>query len=217
MCSTQARLMQEVNNIVEVFRKNEYPEWLIANERKKFMSENRNVTTSSEDSEKDFKCILVFPYIGKESVKLAKRIKRIFSDTFIRADVMVAYRNHKIGSYFGLKDKTPDLFSTNLVYEFRCSEDRDGSYIGTTTRHLWKRLQEHMDPKKESAIQSHLADCPKCCEVPDLSHLVKVRKRCTTPREAEIAESILITNERPILNKQLGTAQGRPYVLNVFK
>ena len=160
---------------------------------------------------------MVFPYIGKESTKFAKRIKHIFSKKFVDIDFLIAFRNFKIGTYFGLKEKTPDLFCTNLVYDFRCSGDRAVSYIGTTSRHLWKRLEEHLDPKKESAIQSHLSACHKCCNSGDLSSLVTVRKYCFCPREAEIAESIIITNEKPLLNKQLGASEGRSYLLKIFK
>ena len=218
VCSSQARLIKEVQNIVEQFRQNEYPEWLVARERDKFIKAERNTnkTSAEENPENEVNCVLIFPFIGNESIKLAKRVQKIFSDTF-RINVRVAYRNFKVGNYFGLKDQTPDLFASNLVYQFRCSEVGDVSYIGTTTRHLWKRLDEHLNPRSNSAIQAHLAECDKCCQVPDLSQLVTVRKRCASPREAEIAESMLITEEIPTLNKRLGASHGRSFMLNVFK
>ena len=142
--------------------KNNYPDWLVEKEKEKFLKgDSKDVTSKEQKSDKDFNCVLVFPFIGKESVKLGKEIKRIFSEAFPRFDVLIAYRNFKMGTYFGLK--APALFSSNLVYDFRCSEDGEVSYIGTTTRHLWKRIEEHLDPKKYSAIQAHLAECDKCC------------------------------------------------------
>ena len=198
--------------------KNNYPDWLVEKEKEKFLKgDSKDVTSKEQKSDKDFNCVLVFPFIGKKSVKLGKEIKRIFSEAFPRFDVLIAYRNFKVGTYFGLKATTPALFSSNLVYDFRCSEDGEVSYIGTTTRHLWKRIEEHLDPKKYSAIKARLAECDKCCEVKDLYHLVKVRKRCFSPREAKIAESMIIADEKPSLNKQKGAAQGRSFLLNIFK
>ena len=189
---------------------------MVNREKEKFIYGTRRPSIEETDN-KEHCCVLVFPFIGKESIKFAKRIKQLFSLKFPKVDIMVAYRNFKIGSYFQLKDQTPDLFSTNLVYEFKCSEDGDVSYIGTTGRHLWRRLQEHLDPRKESAIQTHLAGCNMCCDFKDLSQCVTVRKNCFSAKEAEIAESILITNEKPTLNKQLGASQGRSYLLQIYK
>ena len=217
VCSSQIRLLQEINNIVDVFRKNGYPTWLINREKEKFLNGSKHEFGNDVTDNKDIKCVMVFPYIGKESIKFAKRIKCIFSRKFVNIDFMIAYRNFKVGSYFGLKERTPDLFSTNLVYQFQCSEDGDVSYIGTTSRHLWKRLQEHFDPKKESAIQAHLSVCNKCCNENNLCNLVTVRKYCFTQREAEIAESMFITNEKPSLNKQMGASEGRSYLLKIYK
>ena len=38
VCSSQIRLLQEINNIVDVFRKNGYPTWLINREKEKFLN-----------------------------------------------------------------------------------------------------------------------------------------------------------------------------------
>ena len=103
VCSSKFLLMKELNNITERFKMNGYPEWFVLREKDKFLNENKKkITPDEEGSEKAKTCILVFPFIGKDSVKLAQRMRKIFENTF-GIDVKVAYRNFKVGNYFGIK------------------------------------------------------------------------------------------------------------------
>ena len=130
---------------------------------------------------------------------------------------MNAVKKTKVGEYFTLKDCTPSLFSSNVVYRFRCSVDGDTSYIGVTTRQLFERIAEHRNPKRPSAVQSHLEMCNDCCNVPNFSRLFNILKRCKTQREARAMEVILISEYRPSLNIQLGEYRGQSFLLKVFK
>ena len=85
-----------------------------------------------------------------------KRLIKIFqNDLGVR--LRTVYNIFKVGQYFGLKDKMPWQLAPNVMHEFKCSVDRDITYIGMSTRQLLSRVAEHFDPKKHSTVQSHVA------------------------------------------------------------
>ena len=160
--------------------------------------------------------MLTLPYVGRDTVRLGKRLKSCFNRLF-SVELKIVYKNTKVGDYFTLKDRTPSLFASNVVYRFRCSVDGDTSYIGVTTRQLFERIAEHRDPKRLSAVQSHLAICEDCCNVPNFSRLFSVMKRCRTQREARAMEVMLISEYHPSLNIQLGECRGQSFLLKVYR
>ena len=152
----------------------------------------RRVESQREQDLNDWYCTMTLPYIGKDSTKFAKRLRSIFSETF-NVMVKISYRNCTVGDYFGLKDRTPKLFSPNVVYKFQCFDDETVSYIGTTSRQLWVRIKEHLNPKSDSAVQSHYALCKGCQKHSDWVSQFSVLKACRSGKEAEIVESMLIS------------------------
>ena len=129
----------------------------------------------------------------------------------------VVYTNFKIGQYFILKDRTPWKFAANVVYKFECSVDRAVTYIGMTTRPLVIRAGEHFDPRKLSAVQSHVATCNGCANAGNFLDNFRVLRKCNSDAETEVCEALLIQQQCPPLNKQLGATNGCSFVINVFK
>jgi hypothetical protein len=156
------------------------------------------------------------PYIGVESEKFGKMLRKILERRFTEK-VKVVYQNFKIGRYFGLKERTPWLYSGNVVYKFVCSGDGETSYIGMTTRQLFVRVAEHFDPAKKSAVQDHVAGCRSCQMMKNPADGFTRCRICTDPKETEVIEAMLIQSSRPTLNKQLGKFNGCSFVLNIFK
>ena len=214
VCSSVSLFSKEVDNISRLFKKNGYPEWFFNKEKEAFMN-GQNIKSQKEQDSNDWYCTMTLPYIGKDSTKLAKRLKSIFSETF-GVVVKISYRNCTVGDYFGLKDKTPKLFSSNVVYKFQCFEDETVSYIGTTSRQLWARIKEHLDPKLDSAVQSHVAMCKGCLSHSSLVPRFSLLKVCKSRKEAEIIESMRISELKPVLNKQVLT-DGKSFLLQIFK
>ena len=214
VCSSPSLLSEEVDKISKLFKKNGYPEWFFNKEKENFMNGTNNKPQKEPDS-KDWYCALTLPYIGSDSVKLARRLKSIFSETF-GVVVKISYRNCTVGDYFGLKDKTPKLFSSNVVYKFQCFEDETVAYIGTTSRQLWVRIKEHLSPRFDSAVQSHVAICKGCQNQPSLVPRFSLLKVCREKKEAEIIEPRQISECKPILNKQILT-NGKSFLLQIFK
>ena len=223
ICSSNDLLCKELEKISNIFFKNGYPDWFVRRERDKFVRgmdgrTDGKETNSNETVEKTegWKNFLTLPYIGKDTVKFGKRLKKSFMETF-SVDLKIAYKNFKVGEYFPLKDQTPPLFAPNVVYRFQCSVDGGTSYIGVTTRQLHARIAEHLNPRQKSAVQSHMARCKPCCNVPSFAKQFDVLKRCRSEREAQAMEVMLITKLNPSLNIQLGKYRGQSFLLKVFR
>ena len=213
ICSSSRLLNDEFRKIADIFHKNGYPEWFVRRAKEQFLRGNDKV---GENKVVDWKHILTLPYIGKDTIRFGKRLKKSFLNAF-SMDINIVYKNCKVGEYFSLKDQTPPLFAPNVVYKFQCSVDGGTSYIGVTTRQLCARIVEHLNPKQQSAVQAHLAHCNPCCDLPVISRQFSVLKRCRSEREAQAMEVLLITKHNPSLNIQLGKQRGQSFLMKVYK
>ncbi len=83
-----------------------------------------------------------------------------------------------VEDYFSLKDQTSPLFAPNVVYKFQCSVDGGSLYIEVTTQQLCARVEKHLNPRHQLAVQLHLLQCKSCCDVLHLSKLFMVLKQC---------------------------------------
>ena len=110
-----------------------------------------------------------------------------------QVSVRAAYKTVKVSSYFSLKDKCSDLFRSNVVYRFTCSDDKNSSYIGETKRHLFERIVEHCLKKtSESAIFDHLYQCDVCQNVKNIANSFEIIQHCDW-YDVLSCEALLIT------------------------
>ena len=72
----------------------------------------------------------------------------------------IVYSTNKVSYYTNMKDRTPLMMKSGVVYNFTCPGCK-ASYIGKTDRNLHERCLEHATPKSNSAIQDHLNSCPE--------------------------------------------------------
>ena len=126
-------------------------------------------------------------------------------------DITTTFSPTKVRSYFSLKDSTPVLLKSGVVYRFSCQIDPGISYIGRTSRHLFKRIHEH----KKSGLQiaSHLQNCSKCkdCVQPSFT----VVDQSTSAITLNILEALHINEKSPSLNKQVHNS-GASFLLKIF-
>ena len=75
------------------------------------------------------------------------------------------------------------------------------SYIGETSRQIFRQITDHCGTNKNSATFEHIFNC-KPCQNSDIIKNFKVLKRC---KQSELysLESILIEEELPKLNTQI--------------
>ena len=156
----------------------------------------------SEDRTKEF---FTIPYFGKPSKHFQGCIRKELQN--YEVSITVAYRTTKVSSYFSLKSRCSELFQSNVIYKFNCSQDEKISYIGETRRQFFKRVEEHTTTDKQSAVFEHLYSCTDCQKVGNIVDCFKVIKSCNRYNIFTV-EAMMIDNNKPILNTQLGPEKG---------
>ena len=165
--------------------------------------------TSFPKSEKRVTTVVPIPYIGHHSILLAKRLKKLFKE--INIDICVTFSATKVKSYFSLKDRTVPLLKSGVVYKFSCSIVSNCSYIGRTSRHLFRRVEEHSKPP--SAVYKHLQKCTDCSH--SFSSKFRIMDSSSSSFQLQILEALHIKNSAPTLNKQLHNS-GSSFLLEIF-
>jgi len=126
------------------------------------------------------------PYIGNFSSLTQKRIK-----------LQIKYVAFSVR-------KTLFLVSFALVYivyKFSCA-GCNASYVGETTRHLARRVHEHLSRNKASHINKHLVKNEGCRAVCSKNSF-QILKSAPTNFQLKIKEVIYIQWENPSLNSQV--------------
>ena len=137
------------------------------------------------------------PYIGKTSVALKSKIKRLCQKYKIDMDVRLVFQSFKLRNMFGTKDRLP--LKSFVVYKFNCARC-EACYVGYTTRHLTTRIHEHLNDK-QSHIYKHLSSNPTCRSSCD-EHCFEIVDRANTDYELKIKEAFHIQSNRTTINKQ---------------
>ena len=95
------------------------------------------------------------PYIKekeKETIKVVHSVNKILPTD---CKLSVIFDTYKTRNIFPNKDKVSANLASNLVYKYQCWQC-DNCYIGETRRHLYTRIQEHLDGRpKDSEITKH--------------------------------------------------------------
>ena len=92
------------------------------------------------------------------------------------------------------------------------------TYIGKTKRHLFTRVEEHLDlnkPEKKSEVKTHIQGCVACRQRGiSLDNFTVIRK-FRNDYDCQINEALLIRKFKPKLNIQLFNS-GASFLLKVF-
>ena len=109
----------------------------------------------------------------------------------------------------------------NLIYSLQCNiclktcinninnDIKQGKYIGETSRHLIKRLNEHINAIKKnninsSAMAAHYSNFHSGVKIDDRTFSVKLLHKCIGFMDRKILEAYYIINYKPTLNKNTG-------------
>ena len=130
---------------------------------------------------------------------------------------MIFKANVRLRSLFRFKDRLPKFLQSGLVYRFECS-GCNATYYGKTKRHFKVRMCEHLGishltgkrktlhPGQSSAIFEHTLFCRGTPLFSDFDVLA----RDTNDFKLTLKESLLISRDKPLLNK---TIQSMPLEL----
>ena len=153
------------------------------------------------------------PYFGRASSKIQICVKNELREHGVK--VVSSYNTTSTGSYFNLKSSCSKFFKSNVVYKFTCSRDQRVSYIGETTRQLFKRIQEHKGSDKKSAVFDHLLNCRYCQNFSSVFDLFSILNSCRRNNIFSF-EALLIKKFKPSLNTQLGPGKGTKTSLALY-
>ena len=154
-----------LKNITKKFIKNSYPPTLIKDKiefiKKRNFTPNSNKTEYSKEIKQKPDCFHTFKltysnfnidYISRKIQKIIKNITPDFKVSFV-------YRSPKLSQIVlkHLKPKLDKYDQCAVVYQFDCPCGL--SYIGETARPLLKRVQEHNQRSRSTAIYNHTSTC----------------------------------------------------------
>ena len=217
ICSSVHLFYKEVAILKSMFIQNAYPAHFFDRVYQQFLKKLRDteVPNTSAVEEKSFKFNLKVPFIGKESIKFAKKISALMRDKF-DIDINVVYTTTQIGSFFRLKCKTPTPVLSRVVYKFACLGDQTDSYVGMTERHMATRVMDHLRKGSKTAVANHIKSCQSCSSSKLSINNFSIIQQCRTDRETKIYEALKITSLNPTINRQHHHNRGASFILNIF-
>ena len=192
--------LQEIKNIL---KKNSYPLPLInENIKKRLQTLHSNHSTKQKSQDVHY---FKLPFLGKQSDNLNKKISSLCKKYCKSVPIRIVFVSTKIRSFFSSKDSIPKSLMSNVVYKFQCARC-NSCYIGETTRHLEKRIVEHLRKDKTSAIYKHIHEDVDCFNYCDKS-CFSILDTAMTNFQLKVKEGMYIGWENPNLNKQVKYVQ----------
>ena len=189
-----------------------YPQSFIENFFKTFLDKLFIKSPEISTAEKNI-LILSLPYLGNISLQTRTKLKESFKGILNCCKLQIVFKSQrKLASGFRFKDRLPYDLMSGVVYEYMC-ESCKSSHYGETDRQLKVRCGEHIGisplssnkikPSKESAIRDHLLICNNVPTFDKFSILAHGNSRFVL----EIKESLLIKQDKPVLNKNISSAR----------
>ena len=197
--NTLAKFNDDVKNLFDIFKKNQYPESLISRVVHSYLD---SVQSSNDSKSATDISILYFklPFL-KLSKFTQRKISMLAKKYCKNLNIRLAFSSFKIKNLLTVKDRVHRSLRSCVVYKFSCA-GCNSVYIGETTRHLSTRVREHLCTDKNSHIFKHLKNSPTCKSLCNES-CFKVLDSANNYHSLKIKEALHITWERPNLNKQV--------------
>ena len=210
LVSDLSKFHSELDKLKIVLSKNNYPIDLIDNCVKLFldkMHKLRPVVATVEKKE----LMIVLPFLGSNSLSIRTRLQNNLKKTLPFCKIKVIFTsNVRLSSFFSFKDKMPKCLISNIVYKFKCG-CCNASYYGKTYRHFKTRASEHAgvshltgkrtNSANTSAVKDHMLVCDHQVTFEDFSVLATANNNF----KLEIKESLLISRDKPILNRNISS------------
>ena len=217
ICSPE-KLKEEINTARKFASWNGFPRY-ITNSIIKYAQKPKQ---NKEEMDDPVIIWLRIPYAGSAGENLVSNLKRKLKHCFkknINFKFNVTYSTHKIAFYTNMKDTTPQMYKSNIVYKFTCP-GCNAAYIGKTERNLFQRCNEHATTK-DSAIYNHMKECSELhylntlltlnldsfdsrdISIETVKNNTKVIDSSDNWSKLLIKEALYIKSEKPLLNNGL--------------
>ena len=200
ICSNAFLLKADIHNISRILHKNQFPSHTISKGLKKNKKRAISSNTPPDEPETETRYFKI-PYNGDCSRAVTSKIRQLANKYCKNIDIKIIFDSFKIGSLFSVKDKTPDINNSHVVYKFTCFSC-NATYVGETHRHFHTRVKEHMLTDKNSAVNQHLQGSPACKALCTIDSF-EILDRASTKFQLCVKEALFIKQLAPSLNKQV--------------
>ena len=145
-------LLSEIKQIKLLLNKNVYLQKLVNKTIHLHLKNLDRIKTLGPE-----KCVvtLKIPIINKSSEMLKKKIRRLVRNTYYAANPRIVFISKPLLTPGG-KDPISNLNKCMVIYQYSCC--CKASYVGLTTRHLRKRIKEHVPKSVENFCFSDKKD-----------------------------------------------------------
>ena len=132
----------DVNKLTHIFKRNQFPEYLISRVVQTYLDNNGNSAQSDNNNTLYFE-LPYLPFCNFAQCKVHILIKRYCSNLTIK----LAFSSFKIKILMKVKDSVPRSLHSCVVYKFTCAWC-NSRYVGEMYRHISTRVREHLSQIK---------------------------------------------------------------------
>ena len=139
------KLHEEVVKLKSVLRQNRYPTRFLDKIINKFLDKSfiKRVTITTVPK-KTIRLVLRYLYLGTQSLRLKKRLNKLFKELLPSGKLEIVFRaTQRMSSCFRFKDAIPRSLLSGMIYEYKCPRC-NSRYAGSTYRYWGERLEEHL-------------------------------------------------------------------------
>ena len=209
LSSTYTKSCDSINQLTKLLNKNGYSKSIVEKLTKETIDKliNKPIKNDKEDST-TLKYVLSIPYsegFGQFKRSILKCVNNAFN-------LKIISQTYKIQNVFCNKSPTPFGLCSDLVYKFTCN-GCNATYIGETSRHLCRRIQEHGRNVGGSNIAEHRKGC-KSNENININDFKILCSRFKNYWERVACEALYIRSLDPKINVQTGLSKT---LLSVFR
>jgi len=212
LCSCWQFVHVEIQYLRTILLRNFFPSWVIDKVVKALL--NKFFKPQPKYGPMKERVYIGLPFLGSQTDLIRRKIKLVFNTFIPHKEVIVYFKSGlRIKNFFKIKDVTPTVLRSRVIYKFTCANCQAG-YIGQTSRHLCHRIAEHrgtshltgkiMKNKVHSNIRDHVNACPSSNITADN---FRVLASASSEQELLIKERLLIGRLRPSLNGNVGSAE----------
>ena len=206
MSSTPCLFQKEVEFLKKYFYENNFPTIIFEKTLQKFLSYKLDYRIKI-DTVCKMKIYFELPFIGRKSDNMKKELKSLITNHYPHIEPSFYFKSgRKIASFFPLKDKTPIMMESGVIYTYTC--DCSQSYIGSTATNLYIRICQHrgiscrtkemLKKPVNSSIRDH---CSKICKISVNPDNFSIIDRYSRDYDLRILESIYIKKCTPSINE----------------
>ena len=149
--------------------------------------------------EENSESMLMLPYQGTDGDKILNKMMKTIKKYDENHTTKICYTGTKLGSQFGVKDRTAKEHEHNLVYKVECPEmNCTATYIGEVSRRLAERIKDHGGRDHKSHVFTHALESGHApVTKDDFEILIGKSKQLGNYYKRTTTEAITIKRYRP--------------------